>query len=95
VADIRFFPHIGGGLVLLAAGVWYVWAHQGKTHNLSVPEETVSSLGYYPYAWWAGHSHGNAYVHHYPDTVGPNVLPLVAATEDGTLSVAQSEVGRG
>lgn len=87
--------HIGIGLAVLAAGTWYVWAHQGKTHNLTLPEETIAEVGYWPYAWWAGHSRGNAYVHHYPDTVGPNVLPLVLQTENGTLSVADSEVGRG
>ncbi|MFL6116736.1 MAG: hypothetical protein ACJ786_36080 [Catenulispora sp.] len=87
--------HLGAGLVLLAAGVWYLWAHEAKTHNISLPEATTSATGYYPYIWWAGHSRGNAYVHHYPDTVGPNVLPLVLQTEDGTLSAADSEVGRG
>lgn len=87
--------HIGVGLAVLAAGVWYVWAHGAKTHNLSLPEETVSAIGYYPYAWWAGSSRGNAYVHHYPDTVGATVLPMVLQTEDGTLSVQDSVVGRG
>jgi hypothetical protein len=74
VADIRA-PHIGGGLVVLALAVWYLWSHEGKTHTVTVPEETANTLGYYPYAWWAGHSRGEAYVHHYPDRVGPNVLP--------------------
>lgn len=86
---------IGIGLAVLAAGVWYVWVHEGKSHNLTMPEEVVSDTGYWPYTWWAGHSRGNAYVHHYPDRVGPNVLPLILQTENGTLSVADSEVGRG
>ena len=42
--------HIGAGLAVLAAGIWYVWAHGAKTHNLALPEETVSAIGYYPYA---------------------------------------------
>lgn len=87
--------HVGIGLAVLAAGIWYVWTHEGKSHNLTLPEETVSAIGYWPYAWWAGSSRGNAYVHHYPDRVGPNVLPLVAQTSEGTLSVQDSEVGRG
>lgn len=87
--------HVGIGLAVLAAGVWYAWVHQGRTHNVTLPEESVSSLGYWPYAWWCGTSRGNAYVHHYPDKVGPNVLPLVLQTEDGTLSVTESEIGRG
>jgi hypothetical protein len=94
VADIRA-PHIGGGLVVLALAVWYLWTHEGKTHTVTVPEETANTLGYYPYAWWAGHSRGEAYVHHYPDRVGPNVLPLILQTSDGTLSVTGSEAGRG
>lgn len=94
MADIRM-PHVGGGLLILAAAVWYLWTHEGKTHNLTVPEETVSKVGYYPYAWWCGTSRGNAYVHHYPDRVGPNVLPLVLQTDDGTLAVTHSEAGRG
>ena len=87
--------HIGSGLVVLAAAIWYVWAHAGKSHNLALPEETVSAIGYWPYAWWAGSSRGNAYVHHYPDTVGATVLPMVLQTDDGTLSVQDSQVGRG
>ena len=87
--------HAGAALAVLAAGVWYLWVHQGRTHNVTLPEESVSSLGYWPYAWWCGTSRGNAYVHHYPDKVGPNVLPLVLQTEDGTLSVTESEIGRG
>jgi hypothetical protein len=85
----------GIGLGALFLAVWYVWTHQGKTHNLTLPEETVSEVGYWPYAWWCGSSRGNAYVHHYPDRVGPNVLPLVLQTENGTLSVEDSEIGRG
>lgn len=87
--------HIGAGLVLLGAAIWYVWTHEGKSHNITLPEETISSVGYWPYAWWCGTSRGEAYVHHYPDTVGPNVLPLVLQTSEGTLSVEDSEVGRG
>lgn len=83
------------GLGALFVLVAYLWAHGGKTHNLTLPEETVSAVGFWPYAWWCGSSRGHAYVHHYPDTVGPNVLPLVLQTEDGTLSVQDSEVGRG
>lgn len=93
MADRRV--HIGAGLAALALATWYLWTHEGKTHNVTQPEEVVNDTGYWPYTWWAGHSHGNAYVHHYPDQVGPNVLPLILQTEDGTLSVQDSEVGRG
>ncbi len=86
---------LGAGLVLLAAGVWYVWTHEGKSHNVVMPEEAVSEIGYWPYAWWCGTSRGQAYVHHYPDTVGATVLPMVLQTDDGTLSVQDSVVGRG
>lgn len=94
MADIRT-PHVGAGLVVLALAVWYTWTHQGKSHNVTMPEAVVSSTGYYPYAWWCGTSRGTAYVHHYPDRVGPNVLPMIAQTSEGTLSVSESEVGRG
>lgn len=87
--------HAGIALALLGAGVWYVWTHEGKSHSVTLPEEVTSDVGFYPYAWWAGHSRGQAYVHHYPDRVGPNVLPLILQTEEGTLSVRDSEVGRG
>lgn len=87
--------HIGMGLAVVFVAVWYVWLHSGRTHNLTMPEETVSAIGYWPYAWWCGSSRGQAYTHHYPDRVGPNVLPLVLQTEEGTLSVQDSEVGRG
>lgn len=93
MADRRM--HAAAALAVLAAGVWYVWVHEGKVHKITLPEETVSAIGYWPYAWWAGTSRGHAYVHHYPDRVGPNVLPLVAQTSEGTLSVQDSEVGRG
>jgi len=93
VADKRI--HVGGGLVLLAAAVWYLWTHEGKSHNVTQPEPVVSEIGYWPYAWWCGTSRGNAYVHHYPDTVGATVLPMTLQTDDGSLSVADSGVGRG
>lgn len=93
MADKRI--HVGAGLAVLAVVVWYLWKYEGQGHNIEMAEAAVSDIGYYPYAWWAGHSRGNAYVHHYPDTVGPNVLPLVLQTEDGTLSAADSELGRG
>jgi hypothetical protein len=93
VADVRI--PVGAGLAVLAAGVWYLWTHEGKTHNITQPEAVVSDIGYWPYAWWCGTSRGNAYVHHYPDTVGATVLPMVLQTDDGTLSVQDSQVGRG
>ncbi len=93
MADTRVVG--GAALVALAAGVWYLWSNEGQTHNIEVAEAVTSELGYYPYVWWCGHSRGNAYVHHYPDTVGPNVLPMVAQTEEGTFSVSESQVGRG
>lgn len=93
MADIRV--SVGAGLVVLAGAVWYLWGHQGGTHTLALPEETTAEVGYWPYAWWCGHSRGNPYVHHYPDTIGPNVLPMILQTEDGTLSVRDSVVGRG
>lgn len=85
----------GAGLIVLGAVVWYVWAHAGKTHTVILPEAAVSAIGYWPYAWWCGTSRGAAYVHHYPDTVGATVLPMVLQTDDGSLSVQDSAVGRG
>lgn len=84
------------GLLVVGVGVWYLWSNQGGTHNLNAVDAAYSDLGYYPYAWWVGHGgSGRSYVHHYPEFTKITCMPDPLANENGTLSVAQSEVGNG
>lgn len=81
-------------LALMAAAViWYVWTNEGESHNVQVDFNSENQFD--PYAWWAGHSKGNAYVHHYPQTIGQNCLPEPLADMAGSYSLTFSEAGNG
>ena len=82
------------GALLLAGIVWYAWTNEGETHNVTVPD-FFSPTQYDPWAWWAGHSKGNAYVHHYPETIGQNCLPEPLDNQEGSFSTTFAEVANG
>jgi hypothetical protein len=74
------------GVGILGVVVWYLWTNEGETHNVSV-DAAYAPINFDPYAQWATHgSRGKAYVHHYPETVAPNCIPLILQTEDGAIS---------
>lgn len=82
------------GAAALAAVVWYAWTNEGQAHNIQMPDWN-SENQFDPYAWWAGHSKGNAYVHHYPETIGQNCLPEPLDNAAGSFSVTMSAAGNG
>lgn len=92
MADARMAVPVG--TLLLAAVVWYAWTNEGETHNVN-PPNYFSEAQYDPYAWWAGHSKGNAYVHHYPESIGQNCLPEPLATQEGAFSTTFAEAANG
>lgn len=82
--------HTALGLVVVAGAVWYLWGTGGKAHGVTL-DPVYDTAAYNPYAWWQNHSRGNAYVHHYPSTVGPNCLPVVLQNEQGAISTTGNE----
>jgi hypothetical protein len=92
VADLQRFA-LPAGALIAAAVIWYVWTNEGQAHNVSI--DFNSETQYDPYAWWAGHSKGNAYVHHYPESVGQNCLPAPIDNLEGSYSLTFSEAGNG
>ncbi len=92
MADMRYAVPLGAAV--LAGIVWYAWTYEGQTHNVTGPS-FFSEEQYDPYVWWAGHSKGNAYVHHYPEKIGQNCLPEPLDNQEGSYSTTFSEAAYG
>lgn len=73
---------VGAGLLVLNA--------RGRLPTLALPERAVAQ-SWSPYAYWM-HQSPAGYIHHFPDEVGANCLPLVYQTEDVGQALDHVEV---
>ena len=77
---------IPGAIATGALAIWYLWCNKGETHNVEI-DNAYSPNSFNAYAHWQGHGgRDSAYVHHYPDKVAPNCIPLIYQTEEGAIS---------
>ncbi len=71
-------------LVVLAAGVWYLWSHEGQAHGVTL-DERAWGASYDPWAHYRTRC-ASSFSRAYPKRVGANCLPEPFAAEDGAVS---------